>query len=218
MGRGVAMDIDPRHRGYETWASGPGLAGLWNAKGETISDRKPRSCNFGVWWAGDWLREILDAYRITKWDWKAGAESPQFVARGCTSNNGTKSTPCLCADILGDWREEVIWRTGDNQERRIYTTAIAPDHRLTTLMHDAQHRLSVAWQNVNYNQSTQPGFYLGEGMSAPPRPGSWCRRHLADFWSPGAGGCGNGNCRNQIIGRRRLGGPIRRWSIPFQAP
>jgi rhamnogalacturonan endolyase len=170
VGRGVAMDIDPRHRGYESWASGQGLAGLWNVKGETISDRKPRSCNFGVWWDGDLLREILDANRITKWDWTTSTESPLLVAQGCTSNNGTKSTPCLCADILGDWREEVLWRTVDNKELRIYTTPIPTEHRLTTLMHDPQYRLSVAWQNVGYNQPTQPGFYLGEGMATPPRP------------------------------------------------
>ena len=70
VGRGVAIDIDPRHRGYEMWASGQGLAGLWNVKGETISDRKPRSCNFGVWWDGDLLREILDGNRISKWNWR----------------------------------------------------------------------------------------------------------------------------------------------------
>ena len=70
VGRGVAMDIDPRHRGYEMWASGQGLSGLWNVKGEQISDRKPRSCNFGVWWDGDLLREILDGNRISKWNWQ----------------------------------------------------------------------------------------------------------------------------------------------------
>jgi rhamnogalacturonan endolyase len=169
VGRGVAIDIDPRHRGYEMWASGQGLSGLWNVKGETISERKPRSCNFGVWWDGDLLREILDRNRITKWNWEAGSESPLLVAEGCSSNNSTKSTPCLCADILGDWREEVIWRTLDNRELHIYTTTIPTDHRLTTLMHDPQYRLSVVWQNVGYNQPTQPGFYLGDGMAPPPR-------------------------------------------------
>ena len=50
-----------------------------------------------------------------------------------------------------------------------YTTAIPTDRRLYTLMHDPQYRLSVAWQNVAYNQPTQPGFYLGEGMPAAPK-------------------------------------------------
>ncbi len=170
VGRGVAMDIDPRHRGYEMWASGPGLSGVWNVKGETISERKPRSCNFGVWWDDDLLREILDRTMIAKWDWRTERETMLLSATGCASNNGTKATPCLCADLLGDWREEVIWRSSDNKELRIYTTTVPTEHRLYTLMHDPQYRLSVAWQNVGYNQPTQPGFYLGDGMKAPPRP------------------------------------------------
>jgi rhamnogalacturonan endolyase len=28
----------------------------------------------------------------------------------------------------------------------------------------------VAWQNVGYNQPTQPGVYLGHDMKAAPRP------------------------------------------------
>ncbi len=170
VGRGVAMDIDPRHKGYEMWASGRGLSGLWNVKGETIAERKPRSCNFGVWWDGDLLREILDRTTISKWNWQDQTETTLIEARGCASNNGTKATPCLCADILGDWREEVIFRTTDSRELRIYTTTIPTEHRLSTLMHDPTYRISVALQNVGYNQPAQPGFYLGEGMKAQARP------------------------------------------------
>lgn len=170
VGRGVAMDIDPRHRGYEMWASGAGLRGVWNVKGEEVSAQKPRSCNFGVWWDADLLRELLDRNYISKWNWTDGTETRLLSAEGCASNNGTKATPALCADILGDWREEVLWRTADNKELRIYTTTIMATNRLYTLMHDPQYRLSVAWQNVGYNQPTQPGFYLGDGMKAPPRP------------------------------------------------
>jgi len=170
VGRGVAMDIDPRHRGYECWASGSGLNSLWNCKGEVVSYSKPRSCNFGIWWDSDPLREILDSNRISKWDWSSSSEIRLLTADGCVSNNGTKSTPVLCADILGDWREEVIWRTWDNQELRIFTTTIPADNRFCTFMHDPTYRLSVAWQNVAYNQPTQPGFYMGDGMAAPPCP------------------------------------------------
>jgi rhamnogalacturonan endolyase len=76
----------------------------------------------------------------------------------------------LSADILGDWREEVIWRTIDNKELRIYTTAIPTKYRFYTFMHDPQYRLSVAWQNVGYNQPPHTSFYMGEGMGPPPRP------------------------------------------------
>jgi rhamnogalacturonan endolyase len=170
VGRGVAFDIDPRHPGYEMWASGAGLTGVWNVKGEVVSESKPRSCNFGVWWDGDALRELLNSNRVTKWNWNDATESTLLTDPDCTSNNGSKSTPCLCADILGDWREEIIWRNKNNNELRIYTTTIPTDLRLYTLMHDPQYRLSVAWQNVGYNQPTQPGFYLGAGMKRAPRP------------------------------------------------
>jgi len=170
VGRGVAMDIDPRHRGYECWASGRGLGGLFNCKGEKISDSKPRSCNMGIWWDGDVLREILDGVTIDKWDYITGTATRLLSAEGCSRNNGTKSNPCLYADILGDWREELIARTSDGKELRIFTTTILTDHRFYTFMHDPIYRLSVAWQNVAYNQPTQPGFYMGNGMAVLPRP------------------------------------------------
>jgi rhamnogalacturonan endolyase len=172
VGRGVAMDIDPRHLGYECWASGGATFSnvLFNCKGDVIAYAKPRSTNFGVWWDDDLLREILDSNRISKWNWSSNSEIGLVIADGCTSNNGTKSTPALCADILGDWREEAIWRTRDNQELRIFTTTIPADQRFYTFMHDPTYRLSVAWQNVAYNQPTQPGFYMGDGMAAPPLP------------------------------------------------
>ena len=123
----------------------------------------------GVWWDGDVLRELLDGTTISKWDYRNGRERRMLTASGCSRNNGTKSNPCLHADILGDWREEVIWRTRDNRELRVYTTTIPTDLRFCTFMHDPVYRLSVAWQNVAYNQPTQTGFYMGDGMSAPPR-------------------------------------------------
>jgi rhamnogalacturonan endolyase len=167
-GRGLAIDIDPRHRGYECWANNS--AGLYNCKGEKISDAKPRSCNMGIWWDGDVLRELLDGVTIDKWDYTNATATRLFSAEGCARNNGTKSNPCLAADILGDWREELICRTTDNKELRIFTTTILTNRRFYTFMHDPIYRLSVAWQNVAYNQPTQTGFYMGDGLAAPPRP------------------------------------------------
>jgi rhamnogalacturonan endolyase len=179
IGRGVAMDIDPRHRGYEMWGSGP-TGGLYTAqrfsadaalgpRGVEISARPP-SINFGIWWDADPLRELLDRTTIAKWDWTTGTANRLLSPADVASNNGTKATPALSADILGDWREEVIWRTADNSALRIYTTTISATNRLYTLMHDRQYRLAVAGQNVGYNQPPHPGFYLGDGMSQPPAP------------------------------------------------
>jgi rhamnogalacturonan endolyase len=71
---------------------------------------------------------------------------------------------------LGDWREELIYRTHDNQELRIFTTTIPTKHRFYTFMQDPQYRLSIVWQNVAYNQPPHTSFYVGEGMSKPPLP------------------------------------------------
>lgn len=169
-GRALSLNIDPRHRGHESWVAGAGITGLFNAKGEKISEQKPRSCNFGIWWDGDLLRELLDRNTIAKWNWTDATETVLLTDPEATSNNGTKATPVLSADILGDWREEVVWRTADNQSLRIYATTMPTEHRMYTLMHDPQYRLSIAWQNVAYNQPPHTSFYVGDDMKPPPRP------------------------------------------------
>ncbi|PAW66939.1 MAG: hypothetical protein B9S34_06755 [Opitutia bacterium Tous-C1TDCM] len=169
-GRGAAFNIDPRHPGSELWAAGAGMNGLYSASGQRISERRPRAVNFAAWWDGDLLRELLDRNVVTKWNWENGTETPLLVAQDATSNNGTKATPTLSADLLGDWREEIIWRSTDGKELRLYTTTIPTPHRLPTLMHDRQYRLAVAWQNVAYNQPPHPSFALDEGAPLPARP------------------------------------------------
>lgn len=165
-GRGLAADIDPRYLGEEFWAAG----GLYNCQGELLSSVIPSSTNFAIWWDGDLLRELLDHNRIDKWDYLNSKTRNILTAEECVANNGTKATPCLQADILGDWREEVIWRKEDNTELRIYTTTDLTKHRIYTLMHDPVYRLGIAWQNTAYNQPPHTGFYLGDGMGALPNP------------------------------------------------
>nr|WP_260866489.1 rhamnogalacturonan lyase [Paenibacillus xylanexedens] len=166
IGRGMAADIDPRYKGAEVWADGS----LYTAKGQKLGSTLPSSTNFGIWWDGDLLRELLDSNRIDKWDYANGKTINLLTASGVSSNNGTKSTPSLQADLFGDWREEVVWRTNDSSALRIYTTTALTDKRIYTLMHDPVYRLGIAWQNVAYNQPPHTGFYLGEGMNPPPVP------------------------------------------------
>lgn len=168
VGRGVAADIDPRSPGMEVWGS---RNGLFTAAGQERS-AKPRQMNFAVWWDGDLLREILDGTTIDKWNYQSGSTNRLLTAsdHGADRNNGSKSTPALSADLFGDWREEVIWRNGNNRQLMIFTTTIPSDHRFHTLMHDPQYRVAIAWQNVAYNQPPHPGFFLGDGMGEPPVP------------------------------------------------
>ena len=167
VGRGMAADIDPRHAGAELWG---GSGGLRNAQGQQIGNA-PRSTNFGIWWDGDLLRELLNGVDITKWDYQNSRETRIFSGRehGVESNNGSKANPCLSADILGDWREELVARTADSRELRIYVSTHPTEHRLTTLMHDRHYRLSVVWQNVGYNQPPHTSYFLGEGMAPSSR-------------------------------------------------
>lgn len=174
-GRGLSIDIDPRHKGAESWVFGADIRGLFNVKGEKISDKNPRSCNFGVQWDGDLLYELLDRNTISEWNWEKETTDLIFTADGAMSNNGTKATPALNADLFGDWREEVILRSADNKELRIYSTTIPTTYRIFTLMHDPQYRLSVAWQNVGYNQPPHTSFFFGDGMKTPPRPNLYLR-------------------------------------------
>jgi rhamnogalacturonan endolyase len=183
-GRGMSADIDPRHAGEEMWSSGGG--GLNTAKGVLLSTTTPSSINFGIWWDGDLSRELLDHNfdavpragpgRIDKWDYEAGVAVPILTADGTFSNNDTKGNPALTGDILGDWREEAMWRSQDSTELRLYTTTNPTPHKLRTLMHDPTYRLAIAWQNVAYNQPPHPGFFLGTGMQAPPMPNIYIRR------------------------------------------
>jgi rhamnogalacturonan endolyase len=167
VGRGLSADIDPRHPGEEFWTTAP--VGLLDVRGRRISDAPP-SANFAVWWDADPLREILDRNWIAKWDPVSSSLVRLLTAEGAAANNGSKATPALSGDILGDWREEVIWRSEDHSSLRIYTTTIPATTRLHTLMHDRMYRLAIAWQNVGYNQPPHPGFFLGHGMRPPARP------------------------------------------------
>lgn len=167
VARGMAADIDPTYPGAETWGAPGGTRRI--DTGEVIYKQTPNSTNFALWWDADLLRELLDKTTISKWDYKNLQSVPLFNAAGAASNNGTKATPSLTADLLGDWREEVVWRSADNRELRIYTTTIPAENRLVTLMHDPQYRLAVAWQNVAYNQPPHPSFFLGAGMKKPVR-------------------------------------------------
>jgi rhamnogalacturonan endolyase len=165
FGRGMTADITASQPGNEFWVSG-GL-GVFNSSGTVFSNVFP-SINFAAWWDGDLSRELLDGNRVDKWT-PTGMQN-LLTATGAASNNGTKSTPSLSGDILGDWREEVMLRASDNQSLRIYSTTIPTTYGFYTLLQDPHYRLALTWQNVGYNQPPHPGFFLGNDMVDPPTP------------------------------------------------
>ena len=159
---GMAADIDPRYAGAEIWG-GPG--GLRTVTGKQIGPA-PRTTGFAIWWDGDLLRELLTTSRVTKWNWTEGREDQLLRLRERGRWGGRN--PTLVADLIGDWREEVIVPGPDNRSLRLYSTPIPTSHRLRTLMNDRQYRLSIAWQNVAYNKPPHPSFFLGHGMESRP--------------------------------------------------
>ncbi|MBC7915697.1 MAG: rhamnogalacturonan lyase, partial [Pyrinomonadaceae bacterium] len=122
-GRGLSLDVDPRYKGFESWVAGANITGMFDIKGNKIAEKTP-SVNFGIFWDADLLSELLNSTNVGKWDYLNQKTNTLLNASqyNCRSINGTKSTPNLSADILGDWREEVIFRSNDGKELRIFTT------------------------------------------------------------------------------------------------
>ena len=163
VGRCMAADIDPTHLGVEMWSGDS--QGIRNVKGEIIAPKmRNMPTNMAVWWDGDLLRELLDRNMIIKYDWENKKFVPLVKFTGTLFNNGTKSNPCLQGDIIGDWREEVLVRSEDNASLRLYVSTIPTEYRFHTFLEEPIYRISIATQNVGYNQPTQPGFYFGPDL------------------------------------------------------
>lgn len=156
-GRGMIGDINPEQRGLEVWANSG--AGLWSASGQKLSNAIPGT-NMNIKWSADMTTQLVEgALEDTPAieDWKEGR---LLTATDTETNNGTKGNPSLVADIIGDWREELLIRTADSSAIRIFLSTEVTDRKLYTLMHDAQYRVGVARQNVGYNQPSYTSFYF----------------------------------------------------------
>lgn len=175
VGRGIAADVDAGYRGYEMWSSQSNV--VYNVNGNGISLNRP-SYNFRIYWDGDLQDELLDGTKLDKWNGNGTDRLFTFYLHNNAKEiNGSKANPCLSADLLGDWREEVIYyNSEDPSQLMIFTTVIPTDHRLYTLMHYPVYRLGVAWQNVSYNQPPHLGFYIGEGLENIPVPAIYTPR------------------------------------------
>jgi hypothetical protein len=157
-------DIDPSVAGLETWATR-----LRAADGTELGTRAPGT-NMSIRWAADLTTQIVNGSgtgTTTIDDWTRGR---LLTATDTRTNNGTKGTPSLVADIIGDWREELVVRTADSSALRIYVSTEVTGHKLATLMHDTQYRAEVARQQTTYNQPSYPGWYLASDMDFPAVP------------------------------------------------
>ncbi len=172
-GRAMAGNFTNDYAGSQMVATGMGL--LSSVTNEmAASGYSGITQNFRIYWDGDLCEESFDG---TGNDapgavFKYGQDAPIFTAEGTKTCNWTKKTPSLQADVLGDWREEIVLRSTDDMELRIYTTTASTPWRNYTLMHDMQYRQAICWQMCGYNQPPHTGYFLGEaeGITVAPPP------------------------------------------------
>lgn len=165
-GRAIAGNFIPGNNGAEFVSSAND--NVYDGNGNVLaawSDMTKWSPNYAIYWDGDLEQEVMDRTMIDKYE-----EGRIFNGSGVSYINGTKANASLCADILGDWREEVIWPSSDGKSLRIFTTTDETEYRIFTLMHDTQYRCQVAAQNVAYNQGAALSFFLGTGYKLPEQP------------------------------------------------
>lgn len=172
-GRGMIGDVDPAVPGIENWA-----IGMQSADGDKLSSTAPGT-NMSIKWAADMTTQIINGAQEqtpTIDDFKRGR---LLTATGTRTNNGTKGTPSLVADVVGDWREEMLVRTADSSALRMFMSTEVTNHKLYTLMHDPQYRAEVARQNTAYNQPSYTDFYFASDMDFTDVP-------LRAAWLPGS--------------------------------
>lgn len=159
IGRGLAADIDPNSPGVECWSAAQ--QGVFSQPGTKIAEIRP-TVNFRIYWDGDLQEELLDGTVIDKWTGHGTKRLASLYEMSHSSSiNGTKQNPNLQADLLGDWREEVVLYNADNPaEVQVFTTTIPCSYRVPCLMTDPVYRLGIVWQNAGYNQPPHLGYYL----------------------------------------------------------
>ena len=169
-GRGYCAHIDPRYKGVQCWAGQNGN-NLLNFDGTVISAGNAPSNGdhwAPIWWEGGLVRSITDEFsgsdgvHILRWNYTTST-----LTEIMKTGSGTRNTQTI-ADILGDWREELVIFLPN--EIRVYNTTIPSTIRLYTLMQNPLYRLNIG-QTAQRNWSPAlPDYYLGTGMTLPPAP------------------------------------------------
>jgi len=168
--RADAADVDPNFRGAEVYST---MANIYSAKGDLIGPKSIFPAR-SIWWDSDLQREVWTGAGASLMAPAIEKISPSHNAyrlysiyeEGVTQPYG--GYPPLVADILGDWREEVVLDTSDHSELRIYSTSAPATNRLYTLMQNASYRVGETCKGRC--GGTQVDYYLGSGMTPPPPP------------------------------------------------
>ncbi|GAA5068938.1 hypothetical protein HNP84_009034 [Thermocatellispora tengchongensis] len=172
VGRGMAGDIDPRFPGMEVWS----FSGLYNAPRNTLAEPDTSLSpwpHLGLWWDGDLTMELLNDGKFEKWDPENPTTSNSLprlltISRFGAVNAAGGRNPALVGDILGDWREEAVYTNAGYDELIVFTTDRPTTTRLYTLAHNPAYRNGMTLKG--YVQSHHVDYFLGAGMTRPPRP------------------------------------------------
>ena len=133
----------------------------------------PAALNFRIYWDGDLLEESVNSPGTERECVVLKAGSGRIMQTGGVAMiNDSKNNPCAQGDIIGDWREELILRSTDNAELRIYSTTIPTDYAMPSLWYDPAYRQAMVWQPLAYNQPPHSSYFLGEleGITQAPPP------------------------------------------------
>lgn len=171
-GRGLAAQVSAEHR-ESFFSSAADNQSRSCLTGDVVSEYGPTVNNYRIFWDGDLQEELLgDISRhnqplLEKWNGNGYSRmypkhnTNLYGIGNSMTINGTKGVPCLQADILGDWREEMVFYDGSDPSKiNIFTTNIPTAYRVPTLMHDHTYRMGICWQNTAYNQPPHVGYYL----------------------------------------------------------
>lgn len=164
VGRGVAADIDPSSPGAEFF-SFSGVSSAQTGAAITASGYNPWP-DLAIQWDGDLSYELLNDRRVEQWNpanpTTYSTRLPRQLATwnfGAVPGSGGKN-PLIYGDILGDWREEIVFANSKYDELIVFTSDVPTNHRMVTLAQDPAYRNALTLKG--YLQSNTTSFYLGE--------------------------------------------------------
>jgi rhamnogalacturonan endolyase len=149
--QGLVSDIDPSNPGMECYSGEDDYPKRWlhSANGTLIANEDTFDMGLrpkAVYWDADLQRELLHEGRIFDYE------------TNYTHFYNVQGYQVAWADILGDWREEII--VSIEGELRIYTTTLPAQDRRICLMQDPIYRTDVAHLSMGYAQVPTTSYCL----------------------------------------------------------
>lgn len=174
--RAVAFDIDGCTPGVEMWSAK--VIGMYDGELNFLG-WPPAGLAFWAYFSGDMTASCVAGNGM--WSMCSRTHKQWQLAKFDNVHliNGSKCVPCLQADILGDWREEIVLPARGDNELRLFLSPCETPYRFWTMLEDPPYRESVAAQNARYNQPPQPGFYFGPDLLGH---GIWFRGMYLPKW------------------------------------